>query len=66
LLFGRNLKGYTAFFSIYTLFDCTPMKHEEIVDNLVDLFTTRFDEIENDVLILRQLLIAKGVIREDI
>jgi hypothetical protein len=24
LLFGRNLKGYTALFSIYTLFDCTP------------------------------------------
>jgi mono/diheme cytochrome c family protein len=26
LLFGGNLKGYTAFFFIYTLFDCTSQR----------------------------------------
>jgi len=41
------------------------MRHEEVIDNLVDLFTTRIDKITNDVMILRQLLIAKGFIRED-
>ena len=43
------------------------MKHEEkVVYDLVDLITTRFDVLTYDVMIFKQLLIAKGVIRESV